>query len=364
MSSNDCTSHGSLRMVTRVDPGLSADTAWVQGGNSFGATGVLGTLDAFPLRFISGTGEFQFAPAGTEPRIRIASSDPATSWWIATSHRIDFGTTDDVLYVGYNVGPGGSPVNPLKPRLWDAWESSFNNGASIVMERHVGEYVSVAGVSRRPLTFAYNLATNDVSWTATAYGATGTAAISAQASIVVDTTGAASSIGIGTSANTRTCSFATGAAAQVCRVGSSFAGSDTVVSCAGAAITMTAAGAVSIGCTSTFDASGAPTADVTGNGMRMRLSFGTAQFSNGGVGFSFAQASATQYNLAGVGGVTTLNSSLAIVGTTVDLSAFLGLLPTAEPASPGTGWRVYSDTTDGALKAKNSAGTVRTLALP
>jgi hypothetical protein len=36
----------------------------------------------------------------------------------------------------------------------------------------------------------------------------------------------------------------------------------------------------------------------------------------------------------------------------------------AEPPAPATGWVEYTDIADGALKAKNSAGTVRVLALP
>lgn len=345
-------------------PSSGATNAYVQGGNAFGALGVLGTTDAFGLQFISGIQAFGFSAPGTEPVISISSSDAATSWWLATGHRIDFGTTDDVLYIGYNVGPGGAPVNPLKPRLWDAWESSFNNGASIVMERHVGEYVSVGGVSRRALSFAFDLGTNDVSFTLTATGNSGTGSVVADQAISVETVGAASSIGVGASAHSRTCLFGTGAAAQTCAVGSTFAGSTTTIN--GSTSISIAGGAVGIAASSTFAASGAPTADLTGNGMRLRLSFGTATLSNGGggPGIAFADAGGNQYNLVGAGGVTKLSSSLAYIGTTVELAQFLWLRPTAAPAAPADGWVVYSDIAGGALKAINAAGTVRTLASP
>lgn len=46
------------------------------------------------------------------------------------------------------------------------------------------------------------------------------------------------------------------------------------------------------------------------------------------------------------------------------LLGYVEQLPMVAPANPLGGWRVYVDTADGKLKARNSAGTVRELAIP
>lgn len=130
-------------------PGGAGGAAFVEGGNAFGAEGVLGTLDNFDLvlyrngaevaRFdvtrllaahdieatrdlIAGRNQ-QIGAPGTSPVIGIASQDASgAQFWIRSEHG-----AQEALDISFNGSSGGAPVVPGTP----VWRDLIKSGGPL-----------------------------------------------------------------------------------------------------------------------------------------------------------------------------------------------------------------------------------------
>lgn len=162
---------GSPGYIGQTETPGTDPNAWHNTGDAFGASGVLGSLDAFDVLVYAGglergrvwasTPRWDFGVQGDEPLLTIASSHAAARWRYATGSALntDAVTYDHVVNFGWNCGALGGAIDPTEPVLCDSWESNYLTGATRFCERH-WNYVSTLGVARRPMGILVDRALN------------------------------------------------------------------------------------------------------------------------------------------------------------------------------------------------------------